>query len=132
MINRDQPIAIHQLMNKFEASDMGLLDHIADDIDLQIEHYQDETDVSWQICKTKQDFLVVLSRLGQEVFPKGTQILQLSSESLGNGWYTTTLSQTFRYAVQEQQVVGNSIIISHEDNGVVDYFREVVQSVEPV
>lgn len=132
MINRDQPITIHQLMNKFEKSDFSLLDHVDDNVNLAIEHYQDDGDVSWQSCQSKQGLLGVLGRLSKEVFPKGTKILKLESEDLGKGWYTTRLSQTFWYGVMEQEVNGLSVIISHETDGVIDYFREIVQSVEPV
>jgi len=132
MINRDADIAIHQLMNKFELQDMSLLDHVADNIDLAIEHYQDETDVTWQQCTDKEGFVRVLGRLAEEVFPKGTQIVALSSESLGEGWIITRLTQRFWYAVMEQEVIGHSVIVSHEHKHTVDYFREIVQSVEPV
>lgn len=132
MINREAGIAIHQLMNKFESQDMSLLEHVADNIDLAIEHYQDETDVAWQQCTDKEGFVRVLGRLAEEVFPKGTNIVALNSESLGEGWVITRLTQRFWYALMEQEVTGKSIIISHEHNNTVDYFREVVQSVEPM
>ena len=132
MIDRNTPIAIHQLMNKFETGDMTLLEHISDGIDLAIEHYQDEADVEWQRCKNKQGFISLLGRLSEEIFPKGTKITNLNSRDLGDGWYSTQLSQTFWYGVVEETVEGKSIILSHEAEGVVDYFREVVQSVEPI
>lgn len=132
MIDRNTPIAIHQLMNKFEKGDMTLLESVSDSIDLSIEHYQDETDVSWQVCTNKEGFMGLLGRLGKEVFPKGTKITNLCSQDMGSGWYSTQLSQTFWYGVMENKVEGRSLIISHEEGGVVDYFREIVMSVEPI
>lgn len=132
MITREQPIAIHQLMNKFEQGDMSLFDWVDPSIDLAIEHYQDELDISWQTCTDISGFQAVLQRLAQEVFPKGTKILNLHSTDLGNGWYLTHLTQTFFYAVRERMVVGSSVIVSHQQDRRIDYFREIVQSVENV
>lgn len=132
MINRNIPITIHQLMNKFELGDISMLEQIADNIDLTIEHYQDDIDSQWQRCADKQGFTAVLTRLSQDVFPKGTEIIELSSELLSHGWYVTQLSQTFWYGETSEQVIGNSIIISHEHENQIDYFRETVQSVKPV
>jgi hypothetical protein len=132
MISRNTPIAIHQLMNKFEKGDMALLQHVSDDIDMSIEHYKDDADVVWQQCKDKEGFMSLLGRLSEEVFPNGTKIITLSSEDMGNGWYTTQFSQVFWYGLMKQDVTGRSIIISHEENDAVDYFRETVLSVEPV
>ena len=53
MINRNKPIVIHQLLNKFELSDMSLLEHVKEDIDFAIEHYQDNLDIQWQRCADK-------------------------------------------------------------------------------
>lgn len=130
MINRNIPITIHQLLNKFELTDMSLLEHVADNIDLAIEHYQDDIDIRWQRCTDKEGFVTVLTRLSQDVFPKGTKILQLNSRSLNDGWYITHLLQTFWYGETSEQVVGTSIIISHEHEQQIDYFREMVQSVD--
>ncbi|MFT6029995.1 MAG: hypothetical protein ACI8O8_001738, partial [Oleiphilaceae bacterium] len=33
MINRNIPITIHQLLNKFELADMSLIEHVTDNID---------------------------------------------------------------------------------------------------
>lgn len=129
MITRVQPIIIHQLMNKFEQGDMSLFELVDPKIDLKIEHYQDELDISWQQCNTITGFQTVLQRLAEEVFPQGTKILELQSTDLGNGWYLTHLQQTFFYAVRGEQVIGSSVIISHEQNQKINYFREIVQSV---
>jgi hypothetical protein len=130
MINRNIPILIHLLLNKFEQGDMSLLEQVADDIDLAIEHYQDDLDIQWQRCNDKQGFIEVLTRLSQDVFPKGTKILELGSNSLNDGWHITHMSQTFWYGETSDQVIGKSIIISHETGDQIDYFREIVQSVE--
>lgn len=133
MISRNEPITIHKIMNKFETDDFTLLDHFSENIDLVIEHYNDDTDVSWQRCESKQGLTAVLQQLVQDVFPKGTKILGLESITIGDGWFISNFSQQFWYGVQEQTVVGSSVIISHENEaGQVDYFREVVQSVNPV
>jgi hypothetical protein len=132
MINRNKPIVIHQLLNKFELSDMSLLEHVKEDIDFAIEHYQVNLDIQWQRCADKAGFIKVLARLSQNVFPKGTKILQLSSESLNDNWYVTHLTQSFWYGEMSEQVIGNSIIISHEHEHQIDYFREIVQSVKAV
>lgn len=132
MQNQVQLSAIEQLMNRFEIGDMSLLDYVSDDVDLAIEHYRDSTDTSWQRCQDKQGFMALLTKLGSDVFPQGTNIIQLNTVSLGQEWYQSLLVQEFWYGVESRKVKGSSIIISHEDDGKVDYFREIVQSVIPI
>lgn len=130
MIERHSNIVIHQLLNHFEKGDMALLELIADDIDFRIDHYKDEADTSWQQCQNKEEFISVLTRLSSEIFPKGTLITALASESLGDGWYLTTFGQSFWYGLIEKDVTSETFIISHELDGQVDYFRESVTSLQ--
>ena len=130
MINRKENIAIHNVMNAFEKMDMGLFEYIAEDVDLAIDHYKDDADTKWQQCQSKQEMAGLLGRLAQDVFPKGNHVLALSSQALGDGWYITTFSQQFWYGILSKEVIGKSLIVSHELNGQVDYFRETVQAVE--
>lgn len=130
MINRKENIAIHNVINAFEKMDMGLFEYIAEDVDLAIDHYKDDADTKWQQCQSKQEMAGLLGRLAQDVFPKGTHVLALSSQALGDGWYITTFSQQFWYGILSKEVIGKSLIVSHELDGQVDYFRETVQTVE--
>lgn len=123
---------IQNLLKKFEEGDPSLMLFVADDIDLTIDHYKDDVDVAWQKCHNKQQFSEVLRRLGEEVFPQGTRIISMSTSDLGDGWFTTQITQKFWYGLWSQQVKSQSIIISHESRQVVDYFRETVQSVEAI
>ena len=132
MIPRTEAIAIHEIINKFEQGDLSLVNHFSNNINLAIEHYDNDADVSWQRCESKEGLMAVLEQLIQDVFPQGTQLIKLESQALCQNWYATSLTQKFWYGVQEQIVVGTSMIISHvNDQGQVDYFREVVQSIEP-
>ncbi|WP_191600875.1 hypothetical protein [Marinomonas algicola] len=126
MFDRSSDIAIHRVLNLFEAGDMTLLTFFADDIDLRIDHYKETTDTRWQSCKTKVELMTVLSRLSKEVFPKGTQVTRLTSELLGDGWFITTFEQSFWYGLERRDVDSRTYILSHESNGQVDYFRENV------
>ncbi|MFW7526134.1 hypothetical protein ACODM8_18620 [Vibrio ostreicida] len=126
MFKRHSDIVIHNLLNRFEKGDLTLLELIADDISLQIDHYKDDTDASWQRCDNKEGFIAILNRLGTDVFPKGTTITGLKSEALGDGWYVTTFDQTFWYGLAEQSVESRTYIVSHELDGKIDYFRENV------
>lgn len=126
MYQRSSDITIHQLLNKFEQGDMTLLDLIADNIDLRIDHYQDDADTQWQQCHTKADFVTVLTRLSSDIFPKGTVIKHLESQALGDGWFITAFSQSFYYGLANKQVDSQTYIVSHEVNGMIDYFRENV------
>lgn len=126
MFERYSDIAIHRVLNLFEAGDMTLLKFLANDIDLRIDHYKDNADTSWQSCGNKDEFITVLIRLGKEVFPKGTHVTSLTSEALGDGWFITTFDQSFWYGIEGRDVDSRTYIVSHELNGQVDYFRENV------
>jgi hypothetical protein len=130
MFERHSDIAIHQLLNRFEKGDMTLLAFIADDINLRIDHYKDDADIGWQQCENKTGFIELLTRLGTEIFPKGTQITGLSSTALGDGWYITTFDQSFWYGLVEKQVNSRTYIVSHELDGKIDYFRENVSALQ--
>ncbi|MBB1271141.1 hypothetical protein [Shewanella sp. SR44-3] len=130
MFERHSDIAIHQLLNRFEKGDMTLFEFIADDINLRIDHYQDDADISWQQCDNKAGFSELLTRLGTDIFPQGTKINALSSAALGDGWYITTFDQTFWYGVTEKRVNSRTYIVSHELNGKIDYFRENVSTLQ--
>jgi hypothetical protein len=126
MYQRNSDITIHQLLNKFEQGDMTLLDQVADNIDLRIDHYQDDADTAWQQCLNKSDFVKVLTRLSTDVFPRGTVIKHLESQALGDGWFITSFFQSFYYGLASKQVDSRTYITSHEANGKIDYFRENV------
>ena len=130
MFERHSNIVIHNLLNKFEKGDMALLELIAEDIDFRIDHYRDDADTHWQQCQSKEGFINVLTRLGAEIFPKGTAINELTSEELGDGWYLTTFDQSFWYGLVEKDVKSRTYIISHELNGQIDYFRENVTTLQ--
>ncbi|OUR59734.1 hypothetical protein A9Q74_16705 [Colwellia sp. 39_35_sub15_T18] len=132
MLTREEPLPIHQLLNKFEEGDFSLLDLISDNIDFRIDHYDDDTDIEWQQCDNKQDFVTVLQRLTSEVFPKGTKIINISSSALQSGWYMTIFEQQFFYAVREAEIFSRTFIISHEVDGKIDYFREHVTEMENI
>ena len=130
MFERHDNIVIHQLLNRFEKGDMTLLELIADDIDFRIDHYKDDADTSWQQCQNKEGFIKVLTRLGAEIFPKGTTINGLTSLELSDGWYLTTFDQSFWYGLAEKDVTSRTYIISHEFEGQLDYFRENVTTLQ--
>lgn len=132
MLTREEPLLIHQLLNKFEEGDFSLLDLISDNIDFRIDHYDDDTDIEWQQCDNKQDFVTVLQRLTSEVFPKGTKIINISSSALQSGWYMTIFEQQFFYAVREAEIFSRTFIVSHEVDGKIDYFREHVTEMENI
>jgi hypothetical protein len=130
MFERHSNIAIHQLLNRFEQGDMTLFALIADDINLRIDHYKDDADIGWQQCENKAGFAELLARLSTEVFPKGTRITGLSSAALGDDWYITTFDQSFWYGLAEKQVNSRTYIVSHEQDGKIDYFRENVSTLQ--
>ena len=74
----------------------------------------------------------MLPRLAVEVFPKGTQILHTHSTPLGNHWVLTQFHQRFFYAVQERAVESLTWIVSHSQDGLLDYFRESVATINPL
>ncbi len=125
-----QSLAIHKLMKAFEAKSPQLFSYVSDDIDLRIDHYDDMTDVAWQSCTSSLELQGLLGRLMHDVFPEGTRIDVLKSQALGAGWTLTLLEQTFWYAVTECTVRGKSYITSHEQEGKVDFFREIVYEIE--
>lgn len=124
---------IDTVLRAFEKGDVEtLLNHIADDIDFRIDHYRDDTDVAWQQASSKAGLLQVLQRLGAEVFPKGTEMKEVSSRHLGDGWVVTKLQQQFYYGLQAQTVSSLTWIVSHSKEGRCDYFRETVTNVIPL
>lgn len=124
---------IDTILRAFEQGDAAtLLGHIDDNIDFRIDHYQDESDVSWQKAAGKAELLALLQRLGTEIFPKGTKMLEVNSQHLGDGWALTKLQQQFYYGAQQQTVDSATWIVSHSKDGKCDYFRETVANVLPV
>ncbi|MFS4580594.1 hypothetical protein [Phaeobacter sp. C3_T13_0] len=128
-----QPI-IEQLLRLFEAGDPALMGFIAPDIDFRIDHYRDGdgADVSWQQASDIEGFGVILSRLGPEVFPQGTKIIDLRTQDLGDGWCNTRFCQRYHYAVRDRMVESLTFILSHQNNGQIDYFRETVTTVTDI
>ncbi|MHA7773338.1 hypothetical protein [Roseibium sp. M-1] len=131
-LNRAEPIAIHNVLNLFEQGSPELVAHLAPELDFRIDHYKDETDVSWQVAGSLQEIGCVLQRLATEVFPKGTKILGLGSRALGDGWYVTRFKQRFYYPVREAECESLTYILSHETDGKLDFFRETVTTVQPM
>lgn len=124
---------IEHVLQAFAAGDVPtLLAHVADDIDLRIDHYRDQADTSWQVAQGKPAVLGVLQRLAVEVFPQGTRILGTDSRALGDDWVLTRFHQRFFYAVTQQEVTSQTWILSHSVQGQVDYFRETVTTINPV
>ena len=74
MINRNIPIKIRQLLNEFELADMSLVKHVTENIDFAIEHYQGNLDIQWQRYADKEGLIELLSKLLQDMFPKGKKI----------------------------------------------------------
>ncbi|OGB21534.1 MAG: hypothetical protein A3I66_00160 [Burkholderiales bacterium RIFCSPLOWO2_02_FULL_57_36] len=124
---------IDTILRAFEQGDIAtLVNHIDDNIDFRIDHYQDATDVNWQKAANKTELLALLQRLGTEVFPKGTKMIEVSSTHLGGHWVITKLHQQFYYGVQAQMVDSETWIVSHSKAGKCDYFRETVTNVLPL
>lgn len=121
--------AIDRVLSKFAAGDPSLFEDMADAIDFRIDHYRDELDVSWQLASTKAGLAQVLQRLAVEVFPKGTQALDITTTALGDGWYLTRFEQRYFYAVRQRMVESVTHIISHQQDGKMDFFRETVTNV---
>ena len=131
-LRREAPIAIHRVLNFFEQGAPELVAHLAPELDFRIDHYRDETDVSWQVARNLQEIGGVLQRLATEVFPKGTKVLELTSQALGDGWHVTRFKQRFYYPVRENECESLTYILSHETDGKLDFFRETVTTVEHV
>jgi hypothetical protein len=122
--------AIESLLRKFVAGDPALMTYMAPDIDFRIDHFHDEADVSWQVGKGLADIATILTRLGTEVFPKGTEALSISTQPLPQeGWMLTTFEQKFFYGVRGRMCTSATLILSHEADGKVDFFRETVTNV---
>lgn len=122
--------AIESLLRKFVAADPNLVNYMAADIDFRIDHFRDEIDVSWQAGKGLADIATILARLGTEIFPKGTEALLISTKPLPQeGWMLTTFEQKFFYGVRGRMCTSVTLILSHETEGKVDYFRETVTNV---
>lgn len=128
----NKSLAIQQVLSKFEAGDASIFSHMADNIDFRIDHFQDETDVSWQVANDTQQMMELMQRLANDVFPKGTKILSQETTDLGNGWHNTRLNQRFFYAVRQNEVESITYILTHEANGKLDYFRETVTTVDDI
>ncbi|UWQ78161.1 hypothetical protein K3725_12630 [Leisingera sp. S132] len=123
---------IDQVLKQFEAGDPAILGLIAPDIDFRIDHYKDDADISWQAATGIEDFAKVLARLGQEIFPQGTLILESTSQDLGGGWFLTRFRQRFYYALAGAMVESGTLITTHQEDGKIDFFREVVTSVTEI
>lgn len=125
--------AIDLALQAFASGDVAaLLACITDDVDFRIDHYQDATDAGWQRAANKAELMGVLQRLAVDVFPRGTRVLQLHSQPLGDGWALTRFRQQFFYGVQQREVESLTWIVSHTRDGQVDYFRENVTTITPV
>lgn len=123
---------IDRVLAAFEKGDVHtLLGSVADDLDFRIDHYRDDADTSWQVARNQADLLTVLQRLGTEIFPQGTRIVHTHSQPLGDDWVMTQLSQRFFYGVQQREVESLTWILSHSQNGQLDYFRETVTTITP-
>jgi hypothetical protein len=123
---------IDRVLAAFEKGDVPtLLGSVADDLDFRIDHYRDDADTSWQVARNQADLLAVLQRLGTEIFPQGTRIVHTHSQPLGDDWVMTQLSQRFFYGVQQREVESLTWILSHSQNGQLDYFRETVTTITP-
>lgn len=120
---------IGQVLGKFVANDSSLFEMIAENIDFRIDHFADEADTSWQQAGSRGALAALIGRLGQEVFPKGTEALGLDCVALGDGWHLTRFHQRFFYGLRKKNVTSLTYIISHEADGRLDYFRENVTNI---
>lgn len=127
---RTEPIAIHRVLDLFEKGSPELFGELSEQLDFRIDHYRDETDVAWQVASGLEEMAGVLQRLAQDVFPKGTHILALASQALGQGWFLTRFEQRFFYPVRNCECESITYILNHEDNGKLDFFRETVTTIE--
>ncbi|UWQ30895.1 hypothetical protein K3557_04015 [Leisingera sp. M523] len=123
---------IAQVLKHFEAGDPAIMGLIAADIDFRIDHYKDDADIAWQSATDIEGFAQVLTRLGQEVFPQGTQILAADTQDLGNGWFLTRFEQRFFYARSAAMAESVTFITTHQEDGKMDFFREVVTTVTEI
>lgn len=123
---------IGQVMDRFAAGDPSVFELIAEDIDFRIDHFRDEADTLWQQARSREALMSVVGRLGEEVFPKGTEAISVDSFDLDQGWHLTLFKQRFYYGLRQKDVTSLTYIISHEANGELDYFRENVVGIEEV
>ena len=119
---------IDKMLRAFEQGDLEKLDSlVCGDLDLRIDHYRDdEADVDWQHSSDRAGFHTLLGRLASDVFPKGTKILGLETQELGDGWTLSKFTQQFYYQVRQREVHSQTWILAHQSDGRVDYFRETV------
>lgn len=120
---------IDKVLTKFAAGDPSFFELIAENIDFRIDHFQDDADTGWQKANTRVALMAVVERLGTEVFPKGTEALGIDSFELGDGWHLTYFNQKFFYGVTQKNVTSLTYIVSHEAEGLLDYFRENVTNI---
>jgi hypothetical protein len=129
---RPEATAIGQILAKFVAGDPSLFELMSDDIDFRIDHFRDALDTSWQQAKSREALMAVIGRLGREVFPKGTEALGIDSYALGDGWHLTLFNQRFFYGERQRDVTSLTFIVSHETDGLLDFFRETVTNIVDV
>ncbi|MDE4133994.1 hypothetical protein PXK00_12795 [Phaeobacter sp. QD34_3] len=123
---------IEQVLRLFEAGDPAILTLLAEDIDFRIDHYKDDADTAWQQARGMGAFGPVLQRLGQEIFPQGTRIRDLTTKTLCDGWAVTRMEQEFFYPRRNGMVNSVTYIITHEEAGQIDYFRETVTTIDTI
>ena len=126
---RTEPITIHRVLDLFEMGAPELFGELSDQFDFRIDHYRDETDVSWQVASGLAEMALVLQRLARDVFPQGTHVLGMASQVLGQGWYFTRFEQRFFYPVKGCECESVTYILSHESEGKLDFFRETVTTI---
>lgn len=129
---KPEDTAIGQVLTKFAAADPSLFGMISDTIDFRIDHFRDEAETSWQQATSREALMAVIGRLGRDVFPKGTNALGLECFALGEGWYLTCFNQRFFYGERQRDVTSLTYIISHEADGLLDFFRETVTNIVDV
>ncbi|MEL0437592.1 hypothetical protein [Phycobacter sp. K97] len=123
---------IEQVLRLFEAGDPSIFNLLAEDIDFRIDHYNDDADTTWQQAQGIGQFAAVLQRLGEEIFPKGTRIQDLTTKTLCDGWAMTRMQQEFFYPRQNGMVNSVTYIVTHEQAGKIDYFRETVTTIDTI
>lgn len=123
---KHEQTVIGQVLTKFVAGDPSMFEAIAEDIDFRIDHFRDDVDVSWQHANSREALMSLVGRLGQDVFPKGTTALGIDTFALGDGWHLTRFHQRFFYGVRQRNVTSLTYIVSHEADGMLDFFRETV------
>lgn len=126
---KSETTAIGEVLTKFVAGDPSMFELISDDINFRIDHFRDEADTSWQQATSREGMMAMIERLGREVFPKGTEALSVETFVLGDGWHLTQFNQRFFYGVRQRDVTSLTYIISHETDGVMDFFRETVTTI---